>query len=433
MSKQLIEQLKSLKDYNGRLKPDHVWVDNTRNRLLRQITNNVTESKRSVPAKELVSWFIPESIAHAARPAMAMIMISIMTVGGWIVGVNASYDSLPGEVLYGVKIATEKTQVALATVSRDKVVETKLHLEFASRRSEETKKIVENNEGEDKAERAQKTVVKLKKSIESAKESAKEVNNTSLSEAVSVAKDLTKATQEIKKELIEVTKEIEGGNDETDTGSLVKEVAEATSLVKAAELDVIEKVVKQLDEDVEKEDSESSNEDVAELVAETIAELSVSVQEVKDTIKDEIKPDAEAVEKTTSESEINEEVLEDLKETLLASSTMATDSEKDQVKEAENLEDIKDKIVEVVDKVDETVERAGEIIQQAQELVENNNLLDAIHKAQEAQEVNTETAQAVVEVKDAIKKTKEINNELEEVVDPVQAPVESENNESDIE
>lgn len=421
MSKLLIEQLRSLKK-EGRLNPDRVWVENTRSRLMHQIGNTVSNGEKHFSFSKLISWFMPKSLAYVARPTFTTILIGIITVGGWIAGVNASYNSLPGEVLYGVKIATEKTQVAFASITGDKEVETKLHLEFATRRSSEAKKVMEVKSDEDASKKAQGAVKKIKDSIESANKSAQDVGGEDIARAVSIVKDIAQTTQGIKKDLEEVadsSKEIE----------LNKEVVKVASAVKQVELDAIENVVTKSAEKKEKDKTTSqpeasedqkaqnkeSDKEIAQLVSETIIGLSKSAEQIKKDVQVEVRSDVNEldVSKTTINS-FSKETIKTLDQTVTTTDKMVAGHPSGEQKTI-STDDVGKIIKDVVDKVDETVARTGEILQEAKVLVDGNNLLEAIHKAKEAHLVTKETAQAVVEVKDAVKKVqKDVENAVQE-------------------
>lgn len=64
-------------------------------------------------------------------PAAAGLAVVLFIIGGWVSAVAASADALPGDRLYGFKIATERLQVTL-TVDLEK--KTDLRLAFAGRR-----------------------------------------------------------------------------------------------------------------------------------------------------------------------------------------------------------------------------------------------------------------------------------------------------------
>jgi hypothetical protein len=71
---------------------------------------------------------------NMVRPLAVGFASMAVLLGGWTGMVGASFDSIPGDVLYPVKIANEKAQLSLAFSGERKV---KLHAEFASRRLDE--------------------------------------------------------------------------------------------------------------------------------------------------------------------------------------------------------------------------------------------------------------------------------------------------------
>jgi hypothetical protein len=73
------------------------------------------------------------------QPASVFASVFAVIFGGWIATVNASFDSVPGDTLYPVKLATERVQITLATSGEQRA---KLHAEFAGRRLDEVDAIV---------------------------------------------------------------------------------------------------------------------------------------------------------------------------------------------------------------------------------------------------------------------------------------------------
>ncbi|EKD33530.1 MAG: hypothetical protein ACD_76C00007G0001 [uncultured bacterium] len=76
------------------------------------------------------------------RPAAMVASIFVLVLGGWITTVNASFDSVPGDALYGVKLATERAQLTFAASDEKKM---KLHVEFAKRRLTEVEQILSSD------------------------------------------------------------------------------------------------------------------------------------------------------------------------------------------------------------------------------------------------------------------------------------------------
>ena len=85
-------------------------------------------------------WLRPSALARAP---LAVILGTMGVVGSGAGIVYASQDSLPGEVLYTVKISSENIRLALTTGSESKA---KLNLELAERRVEEA--VAQSERGE---------------------------------------------------------------------------------------------------------------------------------------------------------------------------------------------------------------------------------------------------------------------------------------------
>ncbi len=79
-------------------------------------------------------------VRFAAKSVLVTAIAVPLVLGGWMTGVNAAMDSLPGDFLYRLKIAGERAQVALVAGADKKL---KLKTEFAGRRLEEVTKLAE--------------------------------------------------------------------------------------------------------------------------------------------------------------------------------------------------------------------------------------------------------------------------------------------------
>lgn len=85
-------------------------------------------------------------ILRTLRAAPALALAMIITLVGSGSGVSfAAQNTIPGETLYGVKLATEQLRVA---VTPGKKAKAELHLRFASRRLEEIERLIEQNGNE---------------------------------------------------------------------------------------------------------------------------------------------------------------------------------------------------------------------------------------------------------------------------------------------
>ena len=115
--------------------------------------------------QDYVQYFFWFTTHMLVRPLAVTISSFALVFGGWVFTVNASYDTVPGDVFYPVKIATERIQLSFAGSSEKKV---KLHVEFAGRRIDELSEI-------NRVPRAG-NAVRLKAAIESFKNEMAQVN-----------------------------------------------------------------------------------------------------------------------------------------------------------------------------------------------------------------------------------------------------------------
>jgi len=85
---------------------------------------------------EYLGWQFRE---RALRPLVMGAAAFVVLIGGWTGMVGAAFDTVPGDVLYPVKIANERAQLSLAFSDEQKA---RLHMEFASNRLDEAVAIV---------------------------------------------------------------------------------------------------------------------------------------------------------------------------------------------------------------------------------------------------------------------------------------------------
>lgn len=146
---------------------------------------------------------IPARLVPVAQRLGTVLVIGVVAVGGWIGAVSASYNSVPGEALYNVKLATEKVQLAAVEATGDKTKTAKLHSEFAERRAGEVKRVIEKNK---EPEQAKAAMALLTKSVNDANTAIKEAQadpNTS-AEALVTTEELLADNERIAASLREV-------------------------------------------------------------------------------------------------------------------------------------------------------------------------------------------------------------------------------------
>lgn len=259
--KKLISQLKQLK--HGEVKPSEAWLKNNRALLLSQIKNTVSNEPSKINLENVwnaMALFMPRPVVfNVVRPMAVLLIVSVVATSGWITGVDAAYNTLPGDWLYPAKRAAEKTQVAMAVMVGANKAETKLHAEFAKRRADETKQILKSNDPGKQA-KAQETVSDLKIEIANVNKKLDEIKsdpNKTLS--ADVVKDVKQDTdsvkntlQEVKTSLLSIAAQNTSTTPATDAAvQTVQAVSEVKDLAKDASVKAVEVMVtKHLEGDV---------------------------------------------------------------------------------------------------------------------------------------------------------------------------------------
>ncbi len=398
MSKDMQHQLKELQGHRD-MCPRSDWVKKNRAALLSEI-------KKTAPQKDVSgSWFfalqrmsdvfVPKQFAMVSRVLIVGVLSLGMAMGGWLVTVSASSKSLPNEpIRYGVKLATEKTQVMVAAATGNNESEAELHLAFAERRVDELKQI-----SEDKSVYVDKTAERLKDSLESAGKKLKDVQEEEPEKAQNVAKQITEKTTEIAKGLKDIAKDIEQKGDAsevTEAEDAVKGVQEAKKVANDAGIGAIEVLV---------EGNESPDEEVKTLVEETLEVIISEAHDVKENA-DEVKEEVEdtAIDPSTTTVAIVGDTPE-VSSSTVSTSTPSTSTVHGDSDETEKIAQLT--LEETVEKVGESVEKGQEVVEEVKGLLEENNVQEAVEKAKILHAITSETAEVLVEVEKTIQVTRQ--------------------------
>ncbi|MBI5728351.1 MAG: hypothetical protein HY984_01200 [Candidatus Magasanikbacteria bacterium] len=190
----------------GLLNPDESWVRENKIALLGRL--RVAEPAPSATSlwckiEETISVVVSRQVFAVARQAAVMLLVAGVAVGGWIVSASASQNSLPGEALYGVKLAIERTEVSVAEAVGASEVAAIKELDFAARRAREAKK---------SPRREQKVVAlqSLQQNIASANKRLDKAQEQSPEQAASLAKVVTQKTDQILESLAADNKSVAG-------------------------------------------------------------------------------------------------------------------------------------------------------------------------------------------------------------------------------
>jgi len=202
--KDLYKEIKRLKG----IKPSQEWMNLTRHNL----TTRIDFDTRFDVRPSFLFW-----LKEPQTLALAMSLLLIFIGGPWLT-IKASQPSLPGDLLYSVKRASEGIQTTVASEEN----KTNLQAEFAHRRLEELNKISNDSfSSDEKAEKTKQVVNDFKHNLAGI---SQYVGNASKEQAIEVAKktkkikeDLDKMPAEIKDELVEAEKAIEEISDQVLT------------------------------------------------------------------------------------------------------------------------------------------------------------------------------------------------------------------------
>ncbi len=394
----VVVQLKQIKSACG-MTLNTAWKDQTRSELLR----HAAATKTALPVVSVngfgraltslhsaFSVFVPESVLHVMRPMATFVLIVALTVSGWIASVSASY-SVPGDVLYNVKIAAEKTQVAVATVAGSNEWKAQLHLKFATERAREAKEVVAKNVPES-GKQVETAIDSLNKSIVAASDSIKDVSDEQPEKAVELAKDANQKTEEIVNNLNEVSIGVALGGDV----DLTKKVVETTKLVNDASIANVEVVVQKQAENT----VAASAQDIKDLVEKKIDTV-IQAQKVAGEAIAQVQISASTTVSSSLTAVVQPLTLPDTTKTaplvtlvpVLASSTAVIVAPPV----------VSQTVEQAVQKVTQTTVVVDGAVKEAKDLVQNNQLFEAIQKVKEATIATQEAKQAVVEAQQIVK------------------------------
>lgn len=359
MSQDIIEQLKLLKKTHEGMNPSPEWIETNREKLFSQIKNSVGSTPEPISFfasfESFMKFFISAKVYYSLRVAFVFFLAIGITVGGWIGGVSASHKCLPGEFCYNVKLAAEKTQVAVASVTGNTDKQVALHLEFASRRLEEIRQV--NTEFKSEA------VKQLTKSVTSVGETLQEVKEDDPQKAAAVAKDITKKTSDMARSLNDVS---QGGIVEADT---VKDIADATQAINNTGIQALQVAL-------EGQMVGQSSDDLKALVVEKIDLIlddskgaQTTAHEAKQNFDDAVASTTLALSSTTLPLSING-LISTTTLPLVTSTTLLPTTTPLTSQELNNL----------VAKVDKTVTEAQVVADEAKALLIGNKVGEAIEK-----------------------------------------------------
>ena len=193
-NRELKLKLKNLQAVQPAVLPNALWMSETRRLVLAHAKET---SAVPVQGQLIAPVVLPQTMfsrfMFAMRPVVATVMVAGFAVVGWAAGVSSSMGNKPGDLLYGLKSAAEKTQLTFAADPSSRAY---LHLELAGRRANELAVLAEgtsvNRENDLMA-----AMSALQNEIVSVKQNLDEVNTAKSSDTAAVAKAVDRKVAEI--------------------------------------------------------------------------------------------------------------------------------------------------------------------------------------------------------------------------------------------
>lgn len=246
------QQLKQIRKTESAINPDKEWIVANKQRLMRQIENTVQVDHREIRRGTLIEFaYIVRSanFVRIMKPALTALVVAMLATGGWIASVSASFNSLPGDTLWGMKRAAQNTEVAVKSFGASQERKAKLQLNLAKNRADDVKKVIAERylpEASKERAKAVKDINVAVKDVQAAVKLASESVNTQVREvvdanpqqAVEIVQGVTKDVADIAKTLVEAVPQT------TSVGvEVAKEVMETVKVATESSLTAIEAVV----------------------------------------------------------------------------------------------------------------------------------------------------------------------------------------------
>lgn len=186
MTTDIQKRIRALRTLEHSIKPDAVWVQATRERLVTQMGQAAPLVQAPVAERAKAGYvsFVQRLGNVMHKPMMAMLSLVLIVAGSSIMSVSAAERSLPGDFLYGLKLATEQARLAWVSSQEDKL---KLKTEFTQTRVQELKTVAstKSNDG-----RVQQVAEILKSDLSTLKDQLSDVKASASPANVVVAAKL---------------------------------------------------------------------------------------------------------------------------------------------------------------------------------------------------------------------------------------------------
>lgn len=233
MAHELQQRISALRSAERRFEPDAAWIRSTRTMLLKEVSRSlpVEPVRAHRQVSQFFRHFIPTQLTQLVRgPIIATFAVIVAALGGSVASVSAAEQSLPGDFLYSLKLATEQARLAFTATKEDKL---KLKIEFTTRRGDELKSVAKSDAPE-KPGRVVQAAEILKRDLDTVKKQLEDVKaDAPTKNVVEVAKLVDQTTGQIVQQLQETKSDVSAETKEKLTDA---QAAAADAGVKALEV-----------------------------------------------------------------------------------------------------------------------------------------------------------------------------------------------------
>ncbi|MFH1405135.1 MAG: DUF5667 domain-containing protein [Patescibacteria group bacterium] len=180
---QLLEQIKDAPEFGGGFDAQH--EDRCWSKICDELGFEKSTQNKTYALKDYSDYIFHSFSAVVMRPVALAASVLLVVFGGWVTTVSASFNTVPGDTLYPVKMVTERVQLSLATTTQRRA---KLHVEFAGRRLNEMTKLQEQGQN---GKKVNQVVASFKSEMALANETLTQLNehNTQMATEIAVVLD----------------------------------------------------------------------------------------------------------------------------------------------------------------------------------------------------------------------------------------------------
>ncbi|HOH67110.1 MAG TPA: DUF5667 domain-containing protein [bacterium] len=204
MNKELIKNLKRISEFEAGGRPQEDWLISNRDILMSQIrpATNQRETEHQFAERNYYFQYVNDIFRQRImKPALAVVVLFGLTLG-YSATVSVANSSLEGDILYPVKTAQERVQLAL-TFSEER--EAQLHIDFAERRLDELNRLSQQSgDSQKKVKKITKTAANLSKEVSSARDKLNQVSIASVDTALLIVKEIDSTTLDLEQKITEV-------------------------------------------------------------------------------------------------------------------------------------------------------------------------------------------------------------------------------------